>query len=104
MILRSALILLLLTVPVCAESDHDRAHYALAQGTILPLSTMLPGLERQFDARLLSAELDSNDGRLVYEFEMITPRGHILELTVDASTGDVIGSGEYKRHHGGDDD
>lgn len=104
MTLRSALILLLLTVPALAEDDHDRAHSALAQGAILPLSAILPGLERQFGARLLGAELDSDDGRLVYEFELITPRGQILDVQADAATGAVIEAEAGLQGREGDDD
>ncbi|WP_444452348.1 PepSY domain-containing protein [Rhodobacter capsulatus] len=102
MILRSAFLLLLLTVPALAEDDHDRAHSALAQGAILPLSAILPGLESQYGARLLSVELDEEHDRLVYEFELITPRGQIVDVNVDAATGAVITT--EPGHHDEDDD
>jgi len=108
MILRSVLILVFLVAPAptpaYAEEDHDRAHSALAQGAILPLSAILPELERQFGARLLSAELDEEGNRLVYGFELITPRGQILDVHVDAATGTVFGPGDGTRGQDRDDD
>jgi len=108
MILRSVLILVLLVAPAptpaYAENDHDRAHSALAQGAILPLSAILPELERQFGARLLSVELDEEGDRLVYEFELITPRGQILDVHVDAATGTVVDPGGGPRDRDRDDD
>ena len=108
MILRSALILALLAAPAAppaiAEEAHDRAHSALAQGAILPLSAILPGLERRFGARLLGADLDTEDRRLVYEFELITPRGQILDVHVDAATGAVIDPGTTADDHRGEND
>ena len=106
--MRSALILLFLVAPAAppahAEGDHDRAHSALAEGAILPLSAILPGLERRFGARLLGAELEAEHRRFVYEFELITPRGQILDVHVDAATGAVIGPGPTPQYHKGDDD
>lgn len=108
MILRSVLIVVFLVAPALtpayAEEDHDRAHSALAQGAILPLSTILPELQRQFGARLLSVELDEERNRLVYEFELITPRGQILDVHVDAATGTVVDPGRGPREQDRDDD
>ncbi|TCP44178.1 PepSY domain-containing protein [Rhodovulum marinum] len=87
-------LLLGLAVPAGADRDddrdHDRARDALARGEILPLHTILPGLQDRFGGRLLEVELEREDGRMVYEVELITARGRILEIVVDAATGRVL--------------
>ncbi|MGC9418974.1 MAG: PepSY domain-containing protein [Rhodovulum sp.] len=93
----AVLVLLLgLAAPAGADRDHGRAHDhdrardALARGEILPLHKILPRLEKRFGGRLLEVELDREDGRLVYEVELITKGGRILEIVVDAATGRVL--------------
>lgn len=83
---------LLLATPAGAERDHDhdRARAALERGEIRPLHVILPGVEDRFDARLLEVELEREEGRLVYEMELITPAGRIVEVLVDAASGDVL--------------
>lgn len=95
--LRLALLLALVALPVSADpsgkghgGDHDRARAAVSAGEILPLAALLPTLETRFGARLIEVELDRDDRRLVYEIEMITPAGRILEIEVDAKTGAIL--------------
>lgn len=95
--LRLALLLALVALPASADrsgngrgGDHDRARAAVSAGEILPLATLLPALEARFRARMIEVELDRDDGRLVYEVEMITPGGRILEIEVDAASGAIL--------------
>ncbi len=76
--------------------DHDRAREAVMRQDALPLATILPGIQQRYRAHMVEVKLESEDGLLVYEIELITPRGHIFEVVVDATTGAVI--------KGGDDD
>lgn len=41
------------------------------------------------NARILEMELDSEDGRLVYEVELVTAEGQKKELHVNATTGQI---------------
>lgn len=41
------------------------------------------------NARILEMELDTEDGRLVYEVELITAEGHKKEMQVNATTGRI---------------
>ena len=95
--LRLALLLALVALPASADrsgngrgGDHDRARAAVSAGEILPLAALLPALEARFRARMIEVELDRDDGRLVYEVEMITPAGRILEIEVDAASGAIL--------------
>ena len=82
--------IVVLAAPAGAERDHDRARLALERGEIRPLHTILPQVEDRFGARLLEVELEREHGRFVYEMELITPGGRILEVQVDAASGAVL--------------
>ncbi|SIO47704.1 Peptidase propeptide and YPEB domain-containing protein [Rhodovulum sp. ES.010] len=82
--------ILVLAAPAPAERDHDRARRALERGEIRPLHRILPEVEDRFDARLLEVELEREEGRLVYEMELITRDGRLLEVLVDAASGQVL--------------
>jgi uncharacterized membrane protein YkoI len=84
-----ALALTLLAAPAAAD-DHDRARRALERGEVLPLATILPQVETTLGARVIEVDLERDDGRFVYEFELIDARGRIIEAEVDAATGRIL--------------
>ena len=47
-------------------------------------------VSERYSATLLEVELEREHGQYVYEFELITPDGRILEVLVDAKTGEVL--------------
>ena len=57
---------------------------------ILPLSEIIPMIEDQLNARLLEAEFEEEHGRYVYELELITDSGRMIEVDVDAATGAIL--------------
>lgn len=72
------------------DDDSDRARAGVSSGVILPLSSILSGIEDNFGARMIDAELGRKRGRTTYELELITPSGRVLEVIVDAATARVI--------------
>jgi uncharacterized membrane protein YkoI len=72
------------------ERDHDRAREALRNGDAAPLAEILPAVESRLGARVIEVGLEREDGRLIYELELIAPDGRILEAEVDARTGAII--------------
>jgi uncharacterized membrane protein YkoI len=72
------------------EHDHDRARDAVSQLGARPLATILPEIEQRYRARMVEVEFEPEDGRLLYEIELITATGRIIEVVVDASTGDIV--------------
>ncbi|MEO9615220.1 MAG: PepSY domain-containing protein [Nitratireductor sp.] len=88
-------ILLMLSAPAIADGDgddHDRARAALERGDILPLSSILAIVEKTWGGRVIEVDLGRDDGRFVYEIEIVTPAGRLLEAEIDAATGDLIES------------
>lgn len=72
------------------SGDSDRAREGVSSGAILPLAAILSGVENHFGARMINAELHRKRGRLVYELELITPAGRVLDVQVDAATARLI--------------
>lgn len=96
--------LILLCVSTCAwffaaiapaaASDHDRARTAVLSGQRMPLSSILAMIESRYGGRILEIEMDDDNGRSIYEIELLDDRGRVLELEVDAITGEILDS-EY---------
>jgi len=74
-----------------ADDDHQRARELMQSGEILPLETLLKDLLKNGRWRLLEAELEEEDGRWIYEFELLDEQGRVWELEYDARTGARLG-------------
>ena len=73
-----------------SEHDHDRARHALERGEIRPLEEILPAVRARFPGEIAKIELEREHGVWVYEFKVIDPTGHLLEIEVEARSGEVI--------------
>ncbi|MBD1554042.1 PepSY domain-containing protein [Pseudomonas typographi] len=86
--------LLLALLSSCAgahDLDQNQALKLRQQGAILPLEQLLAqALARYPGARLLEAELERDDGRYIYEVELLTSQGVVRELELDAATGQLL--------------
>lgn len=90
--------------PVAADDDglpdHDRARAALQRGEVLPLRDIIDKAEQAFPGKMLEVELEDEDGRIVYDIEILSPDGRLIELLYDARTGTLLsakGAGLEKR-------
>jgi uncharacterized membrane protein YkoI len=72
------------------EHDEDRARAAVQRGEILPLEQVLAALKRGVTGEISRVELEKEGGIWVYEFKVISPRGRMIEVSVDAKTGKLI--------------
>jgi len=73
-----------------AEAERDssqRARAAHAQGRIVPLEQLIAQVAQKVPGRLLEAELDDDDGLLVYELRWQLADGRRLEIELDAHDG-----------------
>ncbi|AWT11420.1 PepSY domain-containing protein [Stutzerimonas frequens] len=86
------LVLLLAAAPaVSRDLDQDEALRLRREGLIMPLEALLQrALEHHPGASLLEAELEEEDGRYVYEIELLTTQGVARELEFDARDGRLI--------------
>lgn len=106
---RLALLALVLLIPPGAalradpefhDGDHDRAHRAVMEGQIRPLTDLLPQVAPALGGRILDVELETEHGRMVYEFTVVSPDGRVREVMVDAATARIIPDDhdERRRH------
>jgi len=84
------LALCLLAGAAVADDDSDRAYRALERGEVRPLAEILAAVEERLEGEIVGVEFEREDGRHVYEFEVITPAGRLLEVYVDAATGAIL--------------
>lgn len=83
----------LLAVNLGSAQDltQDEALRLRQQGVILPLEQLTAkALARYEAAQFLEAELEREQGRYVYEIEILLPGGQVRELEFDAVTGDLL--------------
>lgn len=66
----------------------DRARDAVRRGEILPLDQVMNRVQRRYPGRLLDVRLD--DRRLVYHMRMLTRRGRVLRIAVDARDASIL--------------
>jgi len=85
------LYLSLIAAPALADrDDHDRARLALEAGEILPLADILAAAEATRPGRVIEIELERDDGRWIYELELVSPDGFLYEMEIDAASGTIL--------------
>jgi uncharacterized membrane protein YkoI len=72
------------------DDDHERARQALERGQVLPLRTVLERIEADYPGQVLGVEFEHEDGRFVYEIQLLQPDGRRAKLEVDATDGRVL--------------
>jgi uncharacterized membrane protein YkoI len=72
------------------DDDGSSARERVSSGAILPLAAILARIEPEFGARLIDADLKNRRGRVIYELEMLTRNGRVIDLQVDAATARVL--------------
>ncbi|MDR6288144.1 putative membrane protein YkoI [Inquilinus ginsengisoli] len=91
-LIRSILVLFIVLAlpPAGFGDDHDRARAARERGEIRPLEDILPSVRQRFPGDVVRIELENEHDRWIYEIKLISPDGRLVELDVDAGSGDVI--------------
>ena len=76
-------------LPVLASDDHDEVRDLKNRGEIIALYELInkAGLT---EVKILEAELEREDGKLVYELEFLDTEGLVFEQYFDAITGEAI--------------
>jgi uncharacterized membrane protein YkoI len=72
------------------EELRDKLRDAVERGEILSLSELRSIVTKRIPGRIIDTELDENDDRLIYEFRVLTPRGLVVEMEVDAADGKIL--------------
>lgn len=90
----TALLAGLALVPFTAPQAGDdwRSLYDDVQaGRLVSLGSVLDWLERHYIGSVIEVELERDDGRVIYEIEMVGPQGQVVEFEFDARNGELIG-------------
>ncbi|WP_052365511.1 PepSY domain-containing protein [Halotalea alkalilenta] len=91
-VLRAGALALALSLSGAAYADDwQPLHEAVREGRVVPLSELLDWLDRHYVGRVIEVELDREDGRLVYEIEMLGELNQRVEFEFDAESGRLIG-------------
>ncbi len=73
-----------------ARPDFEIAQEAVAKGQILPLAEVLARVQAIQPGRVVEVELEQDEGVMVYEVELVTPDGRLIEMDLDAATGALV--------------
>nr|WP_299243513.1 PepSY domain-containing protein [uncultured Halomonas sp.] len=74
-----------------ADDDWRGLHDEVQSGRLVALSEVLDWLEKHYLGEVLEVELEREDGKALYEVEMIGPQGQLVEFEFDAANGELIG-------------
>lgn len=70
--------------------DASFAREAVLRGEILPLDRILGVLRGLTGDQIIEIQLERDDGRLTYEFDLLAPDGHFYEVEIDARDGTIL--------------
>ncbi len=82
---------LLGSLPASADEDWRKLHEEVQAGRIKPLGEILDGLLQDWKGQVIDVEFEEEDGRRLYEIELLGSEGQVVEFEVDAVTGELIG-------------
>ncbi len=68
------------------------------------IDEVLANVKAKFSGKIIKVELDNEDGNLIYEAEVFQNDGKMLDVVVDAGTGQVLTSSVDKADHEEDDE
>lgn len=74
--------------------DHERARRALEAGEIVPLDQILQEVQQRYDGTVVELELEREEGRWVYEIELLAPDGRLLRFCMDAKSKELLEGGD----------
>ena len=89
MALISALALLATAARADDDHDHEVARQAVARGEIKSLTDILQAVRGKLPGEVAGVKLERKHGRPIYEFRVVGAQGRLLEVHVDAATGDI---------------
>lgn len=89
--LLAALALMALAPNALADRvSHDEALRAVQAGQALPLARIMQIALQHAPGEIVEVELERDDGRLIYEVEVLGASGRVRKVEIDARTGAVL--------------
>lgn len=84
------ILLLVISVSASADDDQHEARRLAESGKILPLEVILDTARKIQPGKVLEVEFKTKKGKTIYEIEILNTKGIVLELKLDAATGNLI--------------
>lgn len=69
------------------HKDAERASRGAHSGELMPLARIVAAVRERYQGEIVETEFESEDGRSYYEFHILQPNGHLIEIKVDARDG-----------------
>ncbi|MCK8517140.1 PepSY domain-containing protein [Methylonatrum kenyense] len=79
----------LVGAPLGADEARPELREAVAEGRIVPLTTILDWLDERYRGQVIEVELEVHDDELVYEIDLLGPSGQRVEFLFDAASGEL---------------
>lgn len=73
-----------------ADLDVQEVRRLKESGEIKPLEQLLRQVRNRYPGRVIEIELEQEDGRYVYELELVDDRGVLWDMEFDARTGQLL--------------
>jgi uncharacterized membrane protein YkoI len=80
-------VLIVFSITLYADDDHDKAKRLLESGDILALEVILKKAREIQPGKILEVEFETKKGKKIYEIELLNSEGIVYELKFDAKTG-----------------
>jgi uncharacterized membrane protein YkoI len=73
------------------HEEAERASRGVATGEFVPLAKIIAALRERYEGEIVETELESEGSdQPYYEFHLLRPDGHLIEIRVDARSGRYI--------------
>jgi len=82
------------THSVLADDDYIEAKRLRDVGEILSLEEILKNVRRTYPGRILEVELENEQGRIMYEVEILGDDSIVREVYIDARSGELLSAEE----------
>jgi uncharacterized membrane protein YkoI len=69
------------------EVQSDQALQWLEEGKVLPFESLMKRHKKRLEGRLLDLEVEEEDGRIIYELEILRADSIVYEVKIDAQSG-----------------
>lgn len=78
-------------LPAKADGDdHERALGAVERGEAMSLPEVMTRAKQQLRGEIVGTAFNREHGRWIYEFKVVTPRGKLRRVYIDAASGKPV--------------
>jgi len=72
------------------DEQSDQVLRWLETGKVIPFETLMKRHSKQLEGRLLDLEIEEEDGRIIYELELLRADSIVYEIKIDAQSGEWL--------------